>query len=74
MGNSVHTIYDKDFCLWMNRLNGELIGPTYEKRADALIAGRAFAVEHAAEHSIHRKSGKIKEKNSYGPDDPAVEG
>jgi hypothetical protein len=47
-----------------------MVGPVYPKRAEAVIAGRAFAVEHKAEHSIHRKSGKIKEKNSYGPDNP----
>lgn len=72
--STVHTVFDKELGYWLNKLNGEMVGPVYPKRAEAVIAGRAFAVEHKAEHSIHRKSGKIKEKNSYGPDNPHSSG
>lgn len=40
----------------------------YERKADAVKAGRDLAKACASEHYVHRPDGRIQYRNSYGHD------
>lgn len=63
----VHTVPHGD--AWANRREGaDRVSKTYETKAEAQAAGRAAAKRGSTEHVIHKRDGRIGEKNSYGPD------
>jgi hypothetical protein len=52
---------------WVNKRAGKTVS-THRTQAAAIKAGRAEAKRRHEEHTIFGKDGKIKSKNSYGPD------
>lgn len=71
-GNGVHTVPSGN--AWRNEVNGKQIGPTFERKSDAVGAGRLEAIERKTEHHIHNADGSIAEKNSYGNDPRDIPG
>ena len=65
--SSVHTTPNKNGAGWTNTSAGQTLG-TYATQAEAETAGRSHAQTTRAEHHIHGRDGKIREKNSYGGD------
>jgi hypothetical protein len=54
---------------WANRRSGSIrVSKTFPTKAEAQAAGRDTARREHTEHVIHRKDGKISERNSYGND------
>lgn len=73
MGNNgVHTVPGGDG--WRNEVDGRQIGPSFERKSDAVAAGRQEAIQREAEHHIHNADGTIVEKNSYGSDPRDIPG
>lgn len=63
----VHTVPHGDG--WANRRSGSTrVSKTFRTKAEAQAAGRDTARREHTEHVIHRKDGKIGERNSYGND------
>jgi hypothetical protein len=60
---------------WKNRTEGgqQLTGE-YDKKEDAVAAGRKEAQSRKTEHVIKNLDGKIGEKNSYGNDPRNIPG
>ena len=57
---------------WRNRVEAsELLPGVYERKADAIEAGRSEARRRGTEHVIHNTDGSIARRNSYGRD-PAL--
>lgn len=52
---------------WANRVNGQTVSE-HRKKAPAEEAGRREAIERETEHVIHKQTGEIGERNSYGND------
>ncbi len=71
-GNGVHTVHRDG--TWLNKVGGEQVGGTYDRKDDAVSAGRQEAVARQTEHHIHNLDGTIAEKNSYGNDPEDVPG
>jgi uncharacterized protein DUF2188 len=66
----VHTVRkDGRWCTIIEDQHGSL-GETFEKKEEAVEAGRAEARRRQTEHVIHNEDGSIAERNSYG-NDPA---
>lgn len=63
----VHTVKtDKG---WGNKREGSSkVAKHYPTKAEAQQAGRTTAKREKTEHVIHKRDGKIGEKNSYGND------
>jgi Uncharacterized protein conserved in bacteria (DUF2188) len=60
---------------WKNRVEGEGGSEqSYSSRDEAIVAGRALAMQREVEHIIRREDGTIGERNSYGHDPRHVEG
>lgn len=67
MAKQVHTVPDANGLGWKNVSGGETISRHHTKGA-AIESGRQTAQQEKAEHVIHKRDGKISEKNSYGND------
>ena len=64
---NVHTVPTNDG--WANRREGgKRASSTHDTKAEAQAAGRAAAKKDGVEHLIHKKDGKIGDRNSYGAD------
>lgn len=66
-GGGVHTTPAVTGGGWCNQSDGRVLSRHRLKRT-AVAAGRAAARAQEVEHTIHRKDGRIAEKNSYGAD------
>ena len=66
-GGGVHTVPADNGTGWVNKVDGE-VQSRHRLKYVAVAAGREIAKRLEVEHTIHRKDGKISEKNSYGAD------
>lgn len=66
-GGGVHTTPAPRGAGWVNQSGGDVISRHRTKR-EAVAAGRSAARAQRTEHTIHRKDGRIGQKNSYGND------
>jgi hypothetical protein len=64
-GQGVHTVPGPKG--WVNKLNGT-VACRFAAKDAAVAAGRALARSKQVEHTIHRRNGRISQKNSYGND------
>jgi hypothetical protein len=64
---AVHTLRDTSGSGWVNKV-GTKVHSTHRKQDTATVAGRRLAKAKKAEHVIHGRDGRIREKNSYGRD------
>jgi hypothetical protein len=64
---TVHTLRDTSGSGWVNKV-GTRIHSTHRKQETATTAGRRLAKARKAEHVIHGRDGRVREKNSYGRD------
>lgn len=62
----VHTVPTENG--WANKQGGKTIS-NHRTKETAEKAGRSEAKRSETEHVIHNKTGRIAQKNSYGPDD-----
>lgn len=64
---NIHTV-PKDG-KWINEVEGgSAISGSFDRKEDAVEAGRERAKRDTTEHLIHNMDGKIGERNSYGRD------
>jgi hypothetical protein len=69
----IHTVPHGDG--WANRREGnQRVTETFDTQREAAAAGRETARRDRVEHFIHRPSGQIRERNSYGHDPYPPEG
>jgi hypothetical protein len=66
-GGGVHTTPAATGAGWWNKVDGRVLS-RHQLKVEAVAAGREIARVLRVEHSIHRKDGRISEKNSYGND------
>lgn len=66
-GGGVHTTPARRLTGWINQADGRILSQHRTKR-EAVAAGRDAARAQQVEHTIHRKDGRIGQKNSYGKD------
>jgi len=71
-GNGVHTVPSSG--QWANEVDGQKVGQIYDRKEDAVAAGRELAKGRREEHHIHNQDGTIAEKNSYGNDPRNIPG
>jgi hypothetical protein len=65
----VHTVHKND--RWVNEIEGQ--GPirgTFDRKTEAVAAGRTRAKRDKTEHVIHKMDGKVGARSSYGGDSP----
>jgi hypothetical protein len=63
----IHTVPHGD--RWANRREGnERVTETFDTQREARSAGRDAAQRDGTEHFVHGRSGRIRERNSYGND------
>lgn len=75
MASKVHTVHTVHGPLgWTNKLNGVVVGPTYDTKETAVSEGRKLAIANRAEHTVHNMDGTIAYKNSYGNDPSSIRG
>ena len=67
--HNVHTVPNANGSGWVNKVDGEVVS-RHRTQGTAAERGREIAREGHTEHVIHRPTGEIREKNSYG-NDPA---
>jgi len=72
MASNVHTVPSPNG--WLNKLNGQVVGPTYSLKERAVAEGRRLAIDNRAEHTVHNEDGSIAYKNSYGNDPSNIRG
>ena len=65
--SDVHTTPNLDGKGWVNQTGRQVISQ-HRTKETAVARGRQEAISRKAEHSIHNKDGKIRQKNSYGGD------
>lgn len=71
--NNIHTVPRGN--RWGNKAEGaKKVSKLYDKKSDAVKAGRDQAKSNKSEHSIHNRDGKIGSKNSYGKDNHPPKG
>lgn len=64
-----HIVYNDDNNVWqVKKENAEKATKNYETQKEAINAGRDLAKKQESELIIHKKTGEIREKNSYGSD------
>lgn len=66
-GGNVHTVKNSQGSGWVNKVQGKVTSH-HRTQTTAAVAGRKQAQQNQAEHVIHRPTGQIREKNSYGND------
>lgn len=66
-GGGVHTVPAAGRPGWWNQVDGQVLS-RHRLKSEAVAAGREIARGQRVEHTIHRKDGRISEKNSYGND------
>lgn len=66
--NGVQTTPNPGGAGWVNQRSGKVTS-THRTQAAAVKAGRALAKKWHEEHVVYGANGKIRSKNSYGPDD-----
>ncbi len=71
-GNGVHTVPAEG--RWANEVDGRRIGSLFDRKGDAVAAGRDLAIRAGLEHHIHNEAGQVTEKNSYGHDPRSIPG
>jgi hypothetical protein len=61
---------------WINEIEGQHapVGDGYDRKEDAVRAGRDAAMTRRVEHMIHNLNGRIGERNSYGHDPRNIPG
>jgi len=54
--------------MWFNRIEGEsrTLGPGFDTRDEAVVAGRSAAVARQVEHSVKSSDGPSDDRSSYG--------
>lgn len=69
----IHTVPHGDG--WANRREGaQRVTETFDTQREAAAAARETARRDGVEHFIHRPTGQIRERNSYGDDPYPPEG
>ncbi len=63
----VHTAPNPHGKGWVNEVTGHVTSQ-HRKQSTAIEEGRRQAIDRQAEHVIHNREGRIREKNSYGND------
>jgi hypothetical protein len=73
-GGAVHTVHRDG--RWVNEIEGQAgtVGEPFDRKADAVAAGRDVAQDLGVEHMIHNLDGQIHERNSYGHDPRNIPG
>jgi hypothetical protein len=73
MAEPVHTVPHDDE--WANEREGsERVSKVFDTKAGAAEAGRETARREETEHLLHKRDGKIGDRNSYGNDPYPPEG
>jgi len=67
VNSGILTTPNPDGTGWVNKRGGKTVS-SHRTQAAAVKAGRAEAKRKHEEHTVFGKDGKIKSKNSYGPD------
>jgi hypothetical protein len=63
----VHTVHKND--RWVNEIEGQgALSGSFDRKTEAVAAGRARAKRDQTEHVIHTMDGKIGARSSYGND------
>ena len=70
----VHTVHRDG--TWLNEVEGSRtpLDGTFDRKDDAVAAGRKDADARGVEHTIHGLDGRIHEKNSHGHDPRNIRG
>jgi hypothetical protein len=64
----VHVVHRPDQRKWAVEVEGGRARSTHATKAEAERAGREVARKNKSELLIHRRDGKISERNTYGHD------
>jgi hypothetical protein len=64
----VHVIHRQDQGKWVVEVEGGRARSSHTTKAEAERAGRDLARKNKSELLIHRRDGKITERNTYGRD------
>jgi len=64
----VHVIHRKEQAKWVVEVEGGRARSSHATKAEAERAGRDLARKNKSELLIHRRDGKITERNTYGHD------
>jgi ketosteroid isomerase-like protein len=64
----VHVIHRKEQAKWVVEVEGGRARSSHATKAEAERAGRDLARKNKSELLIHRRDGKITERNTYGRD------
>jgi hypothetical protein len=65
----IHTVRNPGGRGWLNKVRGDrTAGSVYRVKKDAVIAGRALAIEFHTEHLVHKSNGRVASRISFGSD------
>lgn len=66
---NIHTVFNKERSMWETKLEGQSAPLSSSHKKDTTL-GKSIkeAKEREVEHIIHKKDGKITDKDSYGED------
>jgi hypothetical protein len=70
----VHVVHRQDQGMWAVEVEGGRTRSTHGTKAEAERAGREVARRNKSELLIHRRDGKITERNTYGHDPRRTKG
>jgi hypothetical protein len=73
-GSSHHVVHNKDGGWDVKKGGAERASGHFEKKQDAVDAGREISRNQGSEFFIHGKDGKIQSKDSHGGDSCLPEG
>lgn len=66
VGGGVHTVPDGE--RWVNEIDGRRVDAGFDRKVDAVAAGRAVALRSGLEHHVHDADGTLAVRYSYGRD------
>jgi Uncharacterized protein conserved in bacteria (DUF2188) len=70
----VHVVHREDQGTWAVEVEGGRARSTHATKAEAERAGREVARKNKSELLIHRRDGRITERNTYGHDPRRTKG
>jgi ketosteroid isomerase-like protein len=66
MSKNVHVVPNDGG--WKVRVEGSGRSKSYSTQGEAIRAGRKLARSNRADHIVHRRDGRIRQRDSYGSD------
>jgi Arc/MetJ-type ribon-helix-helix transcriptional regulator len=66
MSRNVHVVPNDGG--WKVRVEGSTRSKSYPTQSEAIRAGRKLARRNQADHIVHRRDGRIRQRDSYGRD------